>query len=462
MSDKANDILERQRQLASLIGKKKDARKAKEGKLQPTRAEIRKPQKPSTHQRPRLKRPTTSSILATAREKAGGGKQQGSNKREATETLKRKSLTSSTSKSSSARLANLVQNASKNASNNGSFDSLAKLYTPDDFWKNIREWDFVGDLKRQREEKPAEASEALTMKKPIPDNFINTRHYIACWAPKCLAEARAQILSEAASEYGNGNYRNSPPFVLVNVETTWKTNRRDRGVHTDLMDMDSCNVQLTTRERISDLQFYAHDICALIPVECKDVVETLLRGGSIKSAEDSFGKFAMIGHTESNRRELNMLILKVSKRKWALLGAKEMFVMKVGCNITALREFTALCKIDTLPLKKYLLGNHSEKATKPSSSINASNLSQENEKSALLNAMGGWQALGRGFTAFVERKFNPSQLMAISASSRGYGDGGFTLIKGPPGMFSYSTKLVEQSTTPFLCVCKFNRRYGLF
>jgi senataxin len=51
----------------------------------------------------------------------------------------------------------------------------------------------------------------------------------------------------------------------------------------------------------------------------------------------------------------------------------------------------------------------------------------------LLNKMGGDDKLGKGFTSYAQKKFNPSQLMAISASASDYGDGGFTLIKGPPG-----------------------------
>ena len=51
----------------------------------------------------------------------------------------------------------------------------------------------------------------------------------------------------------------------------------------------------------------------------------------------------------------------------------------------------------------------------------------------LSHCRGGVQALGKGFTDYIYKKFNPSQLTAISQSSQGYGDGGFTLIKGPPG-----------------------------
>lgn len=38
-----------------------------------------------------------------------------------------------------------------------------------------------------------------------------------------------------------------------------------------------------------------------------------------------------------------------------------------------------------------------------------------------------------GFRIFIKSKMNTSQLQAITASSKEYGSGGFTLIKGPPG-----------------------------
>lgn len=55
------------------------------------------------------------------------------------------------------------------------------------------------------------------------------------------------------------------------------------------------------------------------------------------------------------------------------------------------------------------------------------------EKEEMLKKMGGTAALGVGFTKYATKKFNPSQLGAISAASTEYGEGGFTLIKGPPG-----------------------------
>lgn len=353
--------------------------------------------------------------------------------------LKRKTKTAGASTSS--RLANLVQNVASNEK--GSEDDMftsaafASNLSPESFWKNLRDWNFVTDLARQQQQEHVQdgskaADEQHTpSKKPIPDTFISFRHYISLWAPLCLAETRAQLLSEALTESGQNTRRS--PFISVKVETTWKGGKKGRGLHTDLIDIDSCHVQLKAQDRENNSgQFYANDVFCLVPTEHKDMVERLLRGGKINSHEDSLKKFGLIGHTEVQRKEVNGLILKVAKRKWALIGCPQMFLLRIGGNITALREFTALCGVETTPLKRYLLGHHLEKnniTTYGSKKAVAPPI----QKETLLKKMGGVEALGKGFTEYAQRKFNPSQLMAISASAQGYGDGGFTLIKGPPG-----------------------------
>jgi senataxin len=188
----------------------------------------------------------------------------------------------------------------------------------------------------------------------------------------------------------------------------------------------------------------------------------------VENTDNAFKRFCLVGHTEVQRKDVDGLILKVSKRKWALIGTPSMYLLRIGGNITALREFTALCGVETIPLKKYLLGHHLEVSSNKGATgttksiVKSSSIGTipENQKEALLNKMGGVQALGKGFTEYAQRKFNPSQLMAISASSTGCkcclqklsvmkiirslfshvhehsptdGEGGITLIKGPPG-----------------------------
>jgi hypothetical protein len=88
---------------------------------------------------------------------------------------------------------------------------------------------------------------------------------------------------------------------------------------------------------------------------------------------------------------LNVVHSKCCSFLQALIGAKQMFMLKVGSNITSLREFTALCKLETIPLKKYLLGNHLGKDEGPRSSKKARKHGQE----TMVEEMGGVQALGK-------------------------------------------------------------------
>jgi senataxin len=492
-SQKEKDIIEQQRRLAMMMGKKpkpplptktkptsnlktagltlKAANPSKRPQL-PTTSLSKKPPPPPSYQiplktangssvappsgeqkrptRPGMKRPSSNSlsssaatVLAAARAKLsidsktidltpdGDGLPQ----------LKRKTKVASKSNT----LAKLVQNVAAKPLEDG--DSLSSAafssnISPEDFWKNLRDWDFVSDLANQQQwqsssNASAEESSLIPKKKPLPDTFVSHRHYVAAWAPLCLAESRAQLLSDVLTETAQNSNRR-PPLLIVNVETTWKggSRKKDQGLHTDLMTIDSCNVLIKTKHRGDggSLQFFTHDVCCLIPVAHKDIVERLLRGGEVKTDTigDSFRKYAIVGHTEVSRKEVNGLIIKVSKRKWAQVGNAEMYLLKIGGNITSLREFTALCAVETIPLKRYLLGQHLEE--KDIRLANARRAPRpESQKQELLKKMGGVEALGKGFTEYAQKKFNPSQLTAISASAQGYGDGGFTLIKGPPG-----------------------------
>lgn len=380
--------------------------------------------------RPGLKRPiasSASSILAAARAKAAGPNPPSNGNPTAGKTvieikdspkLQRK-VKSADSTSMSSRLASLVKNVSSSMPVDGNDGLTSAAFgsnvTPEDFWKNIRDWDFVSDLANQVNEKD---ETALTTRKPIPETFISFRHYISLWAPLCLAETRAQLISELMSSSNQQGSRASL-FVPVEVETTWKGGgRKDRSLHTDLIDIDACSVKLNTKERSKGpVQFFANDVFCLIPTECKDTVELLLSGKAVTNTDSSFKRFCLVGHTEVQRKEINGLILKVSKRKWAQVGTASMYLLRIGGNVTSLREFTALCGVETIPLKRFLLGHHLEGGAKTGVPTAAPTASIHKE--ALLKKMGGVQALGKGFTEYAQKKFNPSQLQAISASAHG-------------------------------------------
>jgi hypothetical protein len=416
-----------------------------------------------------FKRPSPAAAVALARAKAlqeKGGNEEPPSKKSKT-AVETSSLSSTSlekvsrkvdaekSGASNNRLKNLVENVVAQKEDQIDSAALGVNITPEDFWKNIRNWDFFSDLAKQQLEESGKTAYMQVTRRPVPDTFINTRHYVAIWSPLCLDECRSQLLSEFSTDSGQ---MNPSPFILVDVDTTWKTgHRHDSNIHSELTDIsDSCKVMIKTKNRGdgSKMQFLPHDICCLVTVEKKDLVESLLRGQqrsnnsnkmndhTSNGQDDAFQNACLVGHTVVHRNSLNGLILQVSKRKWAKVGMKEMYLVRIGSNVTALREYTALCNVHVTPLNKYLLGQRlaeSKRASYVGQSrqlLRNIDISDPNHKLELLKNMGGVEALGKGFTQYINRKFNPSQLMAISASSEGYGDGGFTLIKGPPGTCS--------------------------
>jgi len=155
-------------------------------------------------------------------------------------------------------------------------------------------------------------------------------------------------------------------------------------------------------------------------------VELALRGIAFDAGSDSStshltqltkGRFGFIGRALNHRSSsVDGLLVRVSQKLWAQFSSlNELFVIKIGSNVTAVREFNALMRVDKLPLNKYLLGGKV-----------AIEQDGQQPKGKVLDE------LPIGFQTFLKSKANSSQLDAISAAAREYGAGGFTLIKGPP------------------------------
>jgi len=140
--------------------------------------------------------------------------------------------------------------------------------------------------------------------------------------------------------------------------------------------------------------------------------------------ESSLCKHGVVGRTEFRHDSMNGLLLRVSKQKWVTVGQNDMYLVKLRSNITAVCVFTALCQVEALSLKQYILGQHLVDDAHKKVSSSGKN------KHAMLYVMGGSDALGKGFIHYVQHNFNPSQLAVISAAAEEYGDGGFTLCKG--------------------------------
>jgi len=347
--------------------------------------------------------------------------------------------------------------------------ALSASFNPDDFWKHIRDWDFVNqvyqqleqqkqpnrDAKNDTKKKGQDASSAATggSGKSLPDIFLNSRHYVAAWAPLCLAETRAQILSEWLSDLGSGRVQKSCVQVsalMTDDRGPGFRGRNNKSSNDMILAMgriepdDSVCLRLNCRQQQHDgngMSFMTNDIVLLVPIAHKDLFLGVLNGKYKPTPEEEFSDNpfkkwgVVVGHAKVPRKTAHDLLVEVSKRKWAMVpssgggGGKrgeesQLYLWKLGSNITALREFTALCRMDQLPLKRFLLGQHLDPHQHQHHPDKKKQAHDGKNKSDLLDQMGGSQALGKGFIAYAQKKFNPSQLSAISSSAHEYGEGG--------------------------------------
>jgi hypothetical protein len=404
----------------------------------------------------------------------------------------------SSSNSGGELLAKLVQNVAAAGGQDGYSESLSgglPTIEPEDYWKNLRSWDFVSHFSQSvggNNNSIVEAADpdaVLRQRKPLPDVFINAKQYTALWAPLCLAECRAQLLQEAALNM------TTPIPVMVHPAAQHCSNGPSgaryhrRGGNNNALIADSfvSDYEETAgyvkvepiRGRPSNKynnrrngnggggggggdaeRFMTHDVCLLLAPRYHDILDRMQKNNNNSSNSNNdlpappFGKTlddvhawegaGFIGQVENPRNSANGLILKVSKQKWAKIGSSlssssdgtEMYLVKLGSNITALREFTALCRVDQLPMKRFLLADQyssSSSSNKSNGNKQKNKLSCHQSSEQLLRLMGGETALGKGFLDYARQKFNASQLTAIAASAHEYGEGGFTCIKGPPG-----------------------------
>lgn len=471
LSSKEQEILERQKKLAARIKPPPPDGKPKPKAAVPSAVkteviDLTKSKDVSVQKRPSMKRPLSSTassaqaVLAAARAKVRTALPAASSSNRSQEQiiekkpspkLKRKVIERRDSAGTS--LAKLVQHVTSTSTAANPLDMEGSNTMPsievDDFWKHLREWDFLSQLANETrmQQKGSNSNNNtasddecvdINSKKPLPNVFLSHRHYMAAWAPLCLAECRAQLLQKATT---GGGMKANP--ILVTIESTSSRSRaRSHQKNAPMADIPWMEENETgsyvlirpkRRQDGYDLSFSANDLVLLVrpdfPTILKDIDAGVARPPDGKDPEDphAFRSVGLVGHTEMSRNELNGLVIKVSKRRWAVVGKKEMYFIPLGNNITALREFTALCRVDQLPLKKFLFGLHLEKAE------NRRKLSSRQSTEQLLQLMGGKQSLGPGFIDYCKKKFNNSQLTAITASAHEYGDGGFTLIKGPPG-----------------------------
>lgn len=347
----------------------------------------------------------------------------------------------------------------------------------DDFWRAIRRWDFAQDMvneigtaktkgrgramagkksthnpsKTSEMEEGEEADEEGELSEAVPDTFSSYQEYISMWEPLLLNEMKAQLISEVRSKknLSKVDWCSLPQGCTLRVVCAPLL--RDVGSAAD-----SITIQLRSKKALTPgiqneqggKEFITNDFVLLaVPT---DMV------GKIKSRiGDSPKQRSLVGHVEYSRKTVDGLMVKVSRELWTKIGSEEMYILNLGSNVTALREYTALSRIEQVPILDDLLGGNArwskayagrtlksvlrkDKGVRKgkvtfSQKLIVGPFTGESPKNQHISKLGGVEALGKGWVEYATKKFNSSQLEAVSAAANQYGSGGFTLIKGPPG-----------------------------
>jgi len=335
-----------------------------------------------------------------------------------------------------------------------------KILQVKEYFETIQKWDFVNALneqqqqhhqhhhrkKQKKQKKPSndiEEQEAVVQE--VPNIFSTKGHYQSIWSPLVLNETKAQLLSDAVVEMKRR-------IIIVPVIATVQSNNN---LYTtgDETKIQNKKMTLAIRPQKSNqnqpkLDFFANDFCVLVQ---KDTYLTLASRGKLPEKEKEEEIYSLVGNVEYSRRTCDGLRIQVSVLQWRkmitttrrTINEEPLYLWKLGGNVTSLREFTALCNVGTIPLVSYLL-NHETQKQKNNITKKETEKGDKKEKKVtkcastkqifLETMMGGKKGgTNKGFVDYAIKKFNPSQLGAISAASTEYGKGGITLVKGPPG-----------------------------
>uniref|UniRef100_A0A7S3QDL7 WW domain-containing protein n=1 Tax=Chaetoceros debilis TaxID=122233 RepID=A0A7S3QDL7_9STRA len=412
------------------------------------------------------------------------------------------SSSNNASSSGSGRLSSLLKNAGvtqntlETSQSKGAFSwedeqdkNGSALDFEIDYFGNLRKWDFLkdwneergggggnggGGKKRDKNGNSSSNSSASTGKEKhvtIPDTFTSRKQYQQMWAPLCLSEARAQILSDASSNIpwrnrnhnGNNNGRggggggggrgkgktntgSGPAPITARASAKDISGGSSSGNNDAMMVITSPrkgSYDMGPSFMNGDVVVLGHEESSFVKASKGQLYHSKRNGGTVSINMNK--RMGIVGHVEYSRRTTDGLKIMISRNLWAKFcksgrGEEDIYILNVGGNITSMREFTALCRASQLKLLPYLLG---KKMTRSRDNLDTlsdaicltpeEEESPQKKKEAHLKSMGGKAALGEGFTKYAGQKFNHSQLGAISAAASEYGDGGFTLIKGPPG-----------------------------
>lgn len=311
------------------------------------------------------------------------------------------------------------------------------VFTVESYWSSLRRWNFLMDLNQSMSRTNDSSKSHDAQEDPvIPNTFHCVEQYIATWAPLQLKETKAQIISDVCSSLSVGESSARVSCLPVTVAPSKQTAVQSRS--------DCISIKITRRSiekpqpvsnqsssAIIGTEFAANDLVLLV---CDpSLVEQALLGtlqmpvvrssysiNSLLSLASPFvdNRLGIIGIvTTWGKVSDHGLTVSVAKQLWKnKRGSSDLFLLGLGSNVTAFREYKALCNIAQTPMLKHLLA-----PTTLSSEFQASH---DN----------GINHLPIGFRIWAKSKFNTSQRTAISSVAHDFrGNGGFTLIKGPPG-----------------------------
>ena len=340
---------------------------------------------------------------------------------------------------------------------------------PDKYWSELRNWDFVKELNNamkkddEHESKKIESGAKRSIEgfnddknekdDSLPDVFESVEQYKALWAPLLINEAKAQLLSDVVASQSTPSkawvQRDIAKGVIAKVELS--RSARDHHLSSSEGANSSDQTVVVHIRAGAGIGHPIHKNDLLLFVHQSSTVKRALQGkvfedpngeaGNETLHKHQQGRFGFVGHAINQRdRSVDGLLVRVAKKYWSQFSAlSEMFIIRIGSNVTAVREFNALSRLDSIPLSKYVLDAKTSN-TKQRSNIKPQKTGllmgkDQSEKTTStfdpLAAEGN--SLPVGFRIYIKSKMNPSQQQAITASATEYGDGGFTLIKGPPG-----------------------------
>ena len=269
-----------------------------------------------------------------------------------------------------------IMKKSDTSGNDQAYHNRLTKITIDDFWRAVRSWDFQADIVADLEVKKASKNKKKTnratalngppaksapdlsnnpkvpaddlgtelstpsqrpsiinsldendededeegeLSEAVPDTFSSSSEYINIWSPLLIDEMKANLLSEVQANRAMNSidWCNLPKGC--NLKVNCAPLMRDVGTSTNYL-----TVQLRPKQQNEGQQengrkeYIVNDIVLLV--------------GPKTQAQQS-----LVGHVEHSRKSVDGLMIKVSRELWTSFGCEEMYLLYLGCNVTAIR-----------------------------------------------------------------------------------------------------------------------------